>query len=274
MRKRLYEIVELAKLDDMFSNLYDLFMIAVIILSLVPMAFKGENIVFTVIDKTVMFIFIIDYFLRFLTADYKLNRGKLSFLIYPITPMALIDFICILPSVSLISNTFKILKLFRLFEVFRVFRVFKAVRYSRSINVIKAVFNKQKHALFTVGALATAYILISALIMFNVEPDSFRNYLDAIYWATVSLTTMGYGDISPVTTTGRMITVVSAMFGVAVIALPSAIVTAGFMEVLSEREKAKKDEKHIRKAKQSKEEQSKEEQNKEEQSKEEQSKTE
>ncbi|MED9968420.1 MAG: ion transporter [Ruminococcus sp.] len=250
MRKRLYEIVELAKLDDVFSNLYDLFMIAVIVLSLVPMAFKGENIVFYVIDKIVMFIFIIDYILRFITADYKLNKGRLSFLIYPITPMALIDFICILPSVSLISNTFKILKLFRLFEVFRVFRVFKAVRYSKSINLIKAVFKKQKRPLITVGALAMAYIMISALIMFNVEPDSFRNYLDAIYWATVSLTTMGYGDISPITTTGRMITVLSALLGVAIIALPSAIVTAGFMEILNEQQNTKKDKKEDRKEEQ------------------------
>ena len=268
MRKRLYEIVELAKLDDVFSNLYDLFMIAVIVLSLVPMAFKGENIVFYVIDKIVMFIFIIDYILRFITADYKLNKGRLSFLIYPITPMALIDFICILPSVSLISNTFKILKLFRLFEVFRVFRVFKAVRYSKSINLIKAVFKKQKRPLITVGALAMAYIMISALIMFNVEPDSFRNYLDAIYWATVSLTTMGYGDISPITTTGRMITVLSALLGVAIIALPSAIVTAGFMEILNEQQNTKKDKKEERKEEQKEEgkeegkEEQKEEQNK------------
>lgn len=232
MRKRLYVVIEKTKPDDALSNFYDIFMIIVIVASLIPLAFKHENLFFTIVDKTAMFIFIIDYILRLITADFKLNRGKLSFLIYPVTPMAIIDLLCILPSLYIISNTFKVLKILRLM---RVVRVFKAVRYSKSITLIKDVFRNQKRPLITVGVLAGVYILIAALVMFNIEPDAFRNYLDAIYWATVSLTTMGYGDISPVTTLGRMITVASSFFGVAIIALPSGIITAGFMEVLYDR---------------------------------------
>ncbi|MEE0873611.1 MAG: potassium channel family protein, partial [Ruminococcus sp.] len=121
-----------------------------------------------------------------------------------------------------------------LMRALRVFRVFKAVRYSKSIALIRNALTRERQPLITVGVLAVAYILISALVMFNVEPDMFRNYLDAIYWATVSLTTMGYGDISPVTTLGRMMTVASSIFGVAIIALPSAIITVGFMEALGD----------------------------------------
>lgn len=86
------------------------------------------------------------------------------------------------------------------------------------------------------------YVLISALVVFNVEPDSFNNFFDAVYWATVSLTTMGYGDIYPVTTVGRIVTMVSSVFGIAIIALPSGIITAGFMDALNKVNAEKKTE--------------------------------
>ena len=81
-----------------------------------------------------------------------------------------------------------------------------------------------------VCSLAVGYVLISALIIFNVEPDTFSNFFEAIYWATVSLTTMGYGDIYPVTTAGRIVTMVSSFVGIAIVALPAGIITAGYME--------------------------------------------
>ena len=72
------------------------------------------------------------------------------------------------------------------------------------------------------------------MIFFNVEADSFETFFDAIYWATVSLTTVGYGDIYPVTTTGRVITMISSMFDIAIVALPAGIITAGYMEAISD----------------------------------------
>ena len=234
MRKRLYEIIETAKEDDRLSNVYDVFMMIVIVASLVPLAFKTEYRAFAIVERIATVIFIIDYLLRFATADLKLKKGGLSFLIYPFTPMALIDLLCILPSLSIVGNAFRVLKVFRLLRTLRVFRVFKAVRYSKSINMVREVFALQKKPLATVLALAVGYILVSALVIFNVEPDMFGNFLDAVYWATVSLTTMGYGDITPVTSIGRIITMLSAVFGIAIIALPSGIITAGFMRILSE----------------------------------------
>ncbi len=235
MRKRLFQIIETATEEDRLSNIYDLFMMSVIVASLIPLAFKTELPVFEWIDKAAVVIFIIDYVLRLCTADYKLKKGAWSFLLYPITPMAVLDLLCILPSLNLITSGFRILKVFRLFRTLRVFRVFKAVRYSKSIKMIKSVFVRQRRPLLTVGLLAVVYVLISALIVFNVEPDSFGDFFDAVYWATVSLTTVGYGDIYPVTVFGRIITMVSSVFGIAVIALPSGIITAGFMDELNKR---------------------------------------
>ena len=234
MRKRLFEIIETASENDKLSNIYDVFMMIVIVASLIPLAFKNENSIFFWIDKIAVVIFIIDYLLRIVTADYKLKKKAISFLIYPFTPMAILDLLCILPSLNLIQSGFRILKIFRLFRTLRVFRVFKGVRYSKSIRLIRGVFIRQKKPLLTVGLLAISYVLISALVIFNVEPDSFHDFFEAIYWATVSLTTMGYGDIYPVTTIGRMVTMLSSIFGIAIIALPSGIITAGFMEELNE----------------------------------------
>lgn len=241
MRKRIFEVIESAQDGDRLSHVYDIFMMATIVVSLIPLAFKTENTFFVVVDKIAVVIFIIDYLLRLFTADFKLNKGVASFFLYPITPMAILDILCILPSLNVISGGFRILKVFRLFRTLRVFRVFKAVRYSKSIAMIRYVFKTQRKPLMTVGLLAVAYILISALVIFNVEPDSFDTFFDTIYWATVSLTTMGYGDIYPVTTIGRIVTMVSSVFGIAIIALPSGIITAGFMEELNSHIGEKKD---------------------------------
>ena len=175
-------------------------------------------------------VFIIDYLLRWMTADYKYEkRSILSFVRYPFSAMAIIDLISILPSMSIINSGFKALRVLRMIRAFRVFRVFKAFRYSKSFQIIGNVIKNSKKSLVAVGVLAVGYIIISALVIFNVEPDSFGNFFDAIYWATVSLTTVGYGDIYPVTTVGRIITMISAFFGIAVVALPAGIITAGYM---------------------------------------------
>ena len=96
---------------------------------------------------------------------------------------------------------------------------------------------KSKDALMAVCVLAFGYILISALVIYNVEPDTFDNFFDAFYWATVSLTTVGYGDIYPVSVLGRIITMISSIFGIAIVALPAGIITAGYMSEIEGRNK-------------------------------------
>lgn len=233
-RKRLYEIIEVSQDGDKTSASYDIIMMIAIIISIVPLAFKTPMPVFTAIDIITVILFIIDYALRLFTADYKLHHGARSFAEYPFTPMAIVDLLSILPGISLLSSGFKLLRLFRIFRTFRVFRVFKAFRYSKSIMIIVKVIRNSKDALIAVGTLAIGYILVSALVIFNVEAESFDTFFDAIYWATVSLTTVGYGDIYPITTTGRIITMISSLFGIAIVALPAGIITAGYMEALNE----------------------------------------
>ena len=241
MRKRIYEIIEVSSDGDRLSLCYDVLMMCAILVSIVPLAFKQAPPVFYYTDIFTTILFIIDYSLRVFTADYKLRKHEaISFIRYPFTFWAIIDLISILPTLTVLNSGFKLLRLFRIFRTFRVFRVFKAFRYSKSITIIIKVIKNSKNALFAVCTLAIGYILVSALVIFNVEGDSFATFFDAIYWATVSLTTVGYGDIYPVTTAGRIITMISSVFGIAIVALPAGIITAGYMDALNEEKKAKK----------------------------------
>lgn len=237
-RKRIFEIIEKSDGDDRLSSIYDWMMIVIIVISLLPLAFKQENVFFEIIDRITVTIFIVDYFLRWMTADYKYGKKEvLSFIRYPFSGMAIIDLLSILPSLRIVSQGFKILRVLRMIRALRVVRVFKAMRYSRSFQIIGNVLKRSKESLIAVCMLACGYILVSALIIFNVEPDSFTTFFDAIYWATVSLTTVGYGDIYPVSTLGRIITMISSMFGIAIVALPAGIITAGYMEELNRTKK-------------------------------------
>lgn len=241
MRKRIFEIVEIAQEGDRVSDLYDTVMLILIILSMVPLAFKTETLPLAVIDKGCACVFVVDYLLRFLTADYKLqDHSVLAFVKYPFTFMALVDLFSILPSFTIVNSSFKVLRMFRMFRALRVMRIFKAARYSKSVQIILDVFRRSKDALGAVCSLAAVYILVSALVILNIEPDSFNNFFEAVYWATVSLTTMGYGDIYPVSSLGRAFTMISAIFGIAIIALPAGIITAGYMDALQEERKEKK----------------------------------
>ena len=242
-RKRLYEIIEKSETNDKLSTVYDFSMMILIVLSLVPLAFKTDNQAFIIIDKVCVSVFIIDYLLRWATADYKFNqKGVLPFVKYPFSPMAIIDLISILPSLSFISSGFKLLRVLRMIRAMRVLRVFKAIRYSKSFKIIGNVLRSSKNSLMAVCVLAGGYILVSALVVFNVEPDSFGSFFDAVYWATVSLTTVGYGDIYPVSTLGRIITMISSIFGIAIVALPAGIITAGYMNEINKVEIAEDDE--------------------------------
>lgn len=238
IRKRIYEIIELAAEGDRTSTCYDFFMMFAILVSLVPLLFKEEYPVFEWIDRLTVIVFICDYLLRLFTADYKIKRGKASFFLYPFSLMAIIDILSILPSFNVLSSGMKSLKLFRMFRTFRALRAlkvakaFKIFRYSKSLEIILGVIREQRTPLVAVGTLALGYILIAALVIFNVEPDTFGNYFDAIYWATVSLTAMGYGDIYPVSTAGRIVTMLSSFVGIAIVALPSGIITAGYMDAI------------------------------------------
>lgn len=226
MRERLYSLL---KGDGRAAMWYGRVMTALIVASLLPLCFKDSNPALEAIEYACVVVFILDYLARWVTADLKLGKGALSFVIYPFTPMAIIDLLSILPVFLALNDALRTLRVLRLF---RAARAFKLIRYSRSASAISAVFEKQRQALLAVLCFAIAYILVSALVVFNVEPETFNTFFDAVYWAVVSLTTVGYGDLYPSTDVGRTIAMISSLMGVAVVALPSGIITAGMLDEL------------------------------------------
>ena len=230
-RKTLFQIIEPHQKDNAIEKSYDVLMFLTIIVSLIPLTTKSHTGIFMWLDFVSTIIFVMDYVLRLVTADYKLGKGELSFFLYPFTFLALADLLCILPSLFLLNNS---LRLFKILRMLRILRVFKFIRYSKNIQILTNVLKKQKDSLMIVGLLALGYIFISALIIFNVEPSTFPNFFDALYCATISLTTVGYGDIYAVSTTGKIITMISSFLGIAIVALPAGIITAGYMKEIKE----------------------------------------
>ena len=234
MREKIFHIVEPLSDDSWPSRLYDLLMIVVVLISMIPLLFKETNALFDAFEIIAVIVFIIDYILRFITADYYFKEHSVkSFLRYPFSIFAIIDMLSILPAIIPIHPSFKTIRLLRLCMALRFIRF---LRYANSVQNIKRVFDKQKGALLAVFSLAFGYVIITAIIMFQVEPMIFDNFFDALYWATVSLTTVGYGDITAATTIGRLVTVASTFVGIVIVALPAGIVTAGYLQELANNE--------------------------------------
>ena len=241
MRKRIYEIIEISNEEKPINAAYDGFMMFIITLSIIPLMFKKGHRFFPTISTIVTVVFIIDYWLRLLTADYKLKKGWASFFLYPFTPSAIIDFLSILPFLSGVHKTFKLLRLLRFLQAFRLLRLVKALRYSKTFRLMKDVLENSKDSLLVIQSIVVSYVFVSALLVFNLEPKTFKNFFEAMYWSMISLTTIGYGDICPVTTVGRLVAMVSSFLGVAIVALPTSVITAGYMEAIKKEEKQEED---------------------------------
>ncbi len=239
MRNKIYNIIHVYE-GNALSVIYKYFMIVVIALSLLPLTVKEKPNFFVIIEQVCLLVFIIDYLLRWLTADYKFDNHKwVSFLKYPFRIISIIDSLSILALLYSLSGLFGGFDYPEIFTVFRLLRIF---RYSKTVQTILDVLKRSKKSLIAVGGLAIGYIVVSAVIIFNIEPESFDTFFDAIYWATVSLTTVGYGDIYPITTLGRIVAMISSFFGIAIVALPAGIVTAEYLGALKEKSEASDDE--------------------------------
>ena len=224
MRKRIYNVI--------MHKAYDSFMIFAIIFSLVPLCFHDSNFIFIVLEYTTTLFFITDYILRWITADQLYDRC--AYIRYPFSFFAVIDLISILPTFAPVNAGLRLLRLLRLAKALKALKI---LRYSKSIERIIRVIHRERRPLLAVCALAGGYVVISAMIMFQVEPDSFETFFDALYWAMVTLTTVGYGDVYPHTEIGRLVSMLSACVGIAIVALPTSIITAGYTAELNEENK-------------------------------------
>lgn len=223
-RERVFDILEG---DSKASIWYGRMMTVFIIASLLPLCFWEESPVFDILEYVCVTVFILDYIARWATADFKLKKGAASFAICPFTPMAIVDLVTILPTFLALNPAWRTLRALRLLRALRAFRL---VRYSKSVNALVSAFELKRGQLLVVLAFAAAYVVVVAMVMFNVEHETFPEFFDAVYWSVVSLTTVGYGDLYPTSDVGRAIAMLSSLVGISIVALPASILTTGLME--------------------------------------------
>lgn len=232
LRRRIYEIVETAPPGDWLSQIYDKALILCIVLSIFPLCFKQSNIIFESLEDVAVGAFAIDYVLRWITADLHHEKwGRSAFIRYPFTFFAIVDLLSIAPLFIDVSRGLRLLRLLRMAKSLKTLRL---LRYSTGFQVIYKAVQKEQQALLAVLFLSIGYIFLTALLMFSVEPQNFNNFFDAIYWAVTTLTTVGYGDVYPLSELGRVVSMISSFVGVAIVALPTGIITAGFMSEMEQ----------------------------------------
>ena len=189
------------------------------------------------IEFVSIIIFTIEYALRIWTANYLFPElGPVRSRIQYITsPMAIIDLISILPFLVPVLHTYNLVGV-RVFRLVRLLRVFKLNRYSDALAAIGDVFrSKAQQIVASVFFVFIILILASLLIYYaehDAQPDQFENAFSGLWWAVATLTTVGYGDIYPITPLGRFLGAIIAILGIGMVAVPTSILSSGFMEKL------------------------------------------
>jgi len=250
LKYRIYEILEFAEPDDRTSKYFDIFILGLILLNLIAVALETVDSLFNqyrfwfhVFDSFSVAVFTIEYILRVWTCTIRQPFqhplwGRLKFMV---TPLALIDLLAIIPFYLPLLSTE--LRMGRSLRLFRLFRVLKLNRYTDSLKMLLRVFrSRQEELLLSFSVLSVLLAIASTLIYFaekDAQPEVFSSIPEAMWWGTITLTTVGYGDAYPVTVVGRILGGILAILGIGIFALPAGFLASGFSEQL-EAAKAKK----------------------------------
>lgn len=188
--------------------------------------------------------FTVEYLLRVWVADLNQpQKGKLlTRIAFIVTPMALIDLAAILPFYIPLIITMD-LRVLRMLRIFRLLRIFKTNRYTSALSTVFRVIKNKADQLLSSLFVVIVLMIISSVMMYNVEsiaqPDLFISVFDALWWSVATLTTIGYGDIFPITALGRIFAAVIAVLGIGIVAIPTGIIASGFTELVQKNEHKK-----------------------------------
>lgn len=238
MKKKIFDIIQIGNKEDIPSYTFDIALVIVIISNIMCMFLETfsqlERLfpVFQVIELITMICFIIEYVLRIWTAEYiypQLSKGKAK-LRFCCSFDGIIELLTILPFFFLTGFV-----VFRMLRVVRIFHLFRLNAQYDSFNVITAVLYEKRNQIISSVFIIVVLMFASSISMYGVEhevqPEQFSNAFSGLWWAMSTLLTVGYGDIYPVTVLGKILAIVIAFLGVGVVAIPTGIISAGFVEM-------------------------------------------
>jgi voltage-gated potassium channel len=251
VRKRTWEVVSAAKHSDAASRVFDLTIISLIFLNLAAIILETVHPiheifypVFRTFEVASVIIFTLEYLVRLwsCTVDQRYRRPFLGRLRFALTPLTVIDLLAVLP--FYLSHFVVDLLFLRALRLFRIIRVAKLGRYMTAVKLIGSVFRAKREELILISAVMFLLIVVSSCLMYVVEnpaqPEKFTDIPTTMWWAVSTLTTVGYGDIYPVTGIGKLLGAVVAVLGIAFFALPTGILGSGFIEEVHKRRESRK----------------------------------
>jgi voltage-gated potassium channel len=252
VRRRVREIVAHPKAGDRISRTFDTFIVALILLNVAAMVVESVKRVhesipgwFLAFEWFSVAVFTVEYAARLWSCveDPQYRHPVLGRIRFALTPLAIVDMLAVLPFyLPFLSVDLRVLRMFRLLRIMRLMRVAKLARYSESLQMLMRVLRAKKEQLISAVFILLIMLVVAATLAYYAEngaqPKAFSSIPAAMWWAAVTLTTVGYGDIYPVTVLGKVTGALIAMLGIGMFALPTAILGAGFLEDLEHQKKA------------------------------------
>ncbi len=247
MKKRIFEIISPAAKDDSYSRIFDMLVVGIIILNVIGIGITTFNhssdFLYTLtesIELVSVMIFTIEYLLRVWTGDllYPKSGKIMSRIKYIVSFMAIIDLVSILPFYLpfFIDLDARFLDTLR---ILRLLRIFKLHRYTNALTSMHKVIKRKGKLLISSVSVILLLTIITAIVIYNIEseaqPEVFENAFSGLWWAVATFTTVGYGDIVPITVPGKLFSSFIAYLGLGLIAIPTGIISAGFVELDNER---------------------------------------
>ena len=249
LKNRLFEILEPASVNDLYSKLFDIFIMTLISLNIIAVVLETVESLssryasfFWIFEVFSVSVFTIEYLLRLWTcpADNRFKGSIKGRIRFALTPLALVDLLAILPFYLPMIIPFD-LRFIRALRLFRLFRLFKIGRYSEALKTFEIVLKRKKEELFIAIFSVLILLVFASSLMYFVEneaqPETFSSIPAAMWWGVVTLTTVGYGDIYPITPIGKILGAIIALLGIGTFALPAGILASGFAEEIQRRQK-------------------------------------
>ena len=249
-RERIYSIIRIGNTEDTPSRIFDAVIALSILLNLFIIFFETFEVsdkyigILSAIEFITVLIFTAEYALRIFTADLAYPDKKsfaASVVAFVLSVYGIVDLVSFLPYWLALIFPASIIPqgavAFRMLRVVRILRLFRINRYYDAFNVITDVLKAKKNQIASAVFIMLMLVIGASLIMYDIEhpaqPDKFQNAFSGIWWAVSTLLTVGYGDIYPITDAGRLVGIVLAFLGVGIVAIPTGIISAGFVQQYS-----------------------------------------